>query len=225
MPGFRLKELKARQAAGYATAKIRNGQADAHSQTAVNPRFITIYKGTDVEGNEGQGLSYGKDGQTLPPDPSKPYYGPGYRLDNPLRAGNCATCHTPMAAKISNEKNCGWSGCHTNLTSERAGSWWTLACCLFTWTGDAAEGISCDFCHKIGEVILDAETELPAGHAWDPLLRLSGRRKGISCSLGRWSMSPAGIPTCRCWKERILRALPLWRFWWRGWLRWYAAER
>ena len=27
--------------------------------------------------------------------------------------------------------------------------------------GDAAEGISCDFCHKIGEVILDEETGLP----------------------------------------------------------------
>ena len=28
-------------------------------------------------------------------------------------------------------------------------------------TGDAADGISCDFCHKIGDVILDPQTNLP----------------------------------------------------------------
>lgn len=30
-------------------------------------------------------------------------------------------------------------------------------------TGAAADGIACDFCHKIGEVILDPETQLPYG--------------------------------------------------------------
>jgi hypothetical protein len=80
---------------------------DAHSQTAKNVRFITIYRGTNVKGDEGQAVQYSKEGKALAPDPSQPYYGPGFRLDNPSRAGNCASCHTPIAAKIANQKNCG----------------------------------------------------------------------------------------------------------------------
>jgi hypothetical protein len=67
-----------------------------------------------------------------------------------------------MAAKISNQKNCGWLGCHTNLTSERATtSTMDPGVNPLGLTGDAAEGINCDFCHKVGGVILDPETRLP----------------------------------------------------------------
>ena len=34
----------------------------------------------------------------LLPDLSRPYYGPGYKLDFPNTAGNCGTCHIPGAA-------------------------------------------------------------------------------------------------------------------------------
>lgn len=137
-------------------------KADAHSQAAQNPRFLTIYRGTNVAGELGQRTVYGNKGAALPPDPTKPYYGPGYKLDEPMRDGNCAACHTPLAAKISNQKNCGWSGCHTSLTSERATtSIMDPGVSPLGLTGDAAEGISCDFCHKVGGVRLDAETELP----------------------------------------------------------------
>ncbi len=136
--------------------------ADAHSQAAKNPRFLTMYQGTNTKGQVGQRTAYGNKGAALAPDPSKPYYGPGYKLDEPTRNGNCATCHTPMAAKISNEKNCGWSGCHTNLTSERATrKTMDPGVSPLDLTGDAAEGINCDFCHKIGGVILDPQTKLP----------------------------------------------------------------
>lgn len=136
-------------------------EKDAHSQSAVNPRFLSIYRGTNLDGQVGQRTTYGA-GEALPPDLSKPYYGEGYKLDEPNRDGNCATCHTPMAAKISNTKNCGWSGCHTTLTSERA----TTATMdpgvsPLHLSGDAAEGINCDFCHKIGAVVLDPHTNLP----------------------------------------------------------------
>ena len=134
--------------------------ADAHSKAAVNPRFISIYTGSDVNGNEGKLTRYNSEGKAVIPDSSAGYYGPGYRLDNPQRAGNCATCHTPLASTNVNTNNCGWSGCHTDLTAERAiqVDYGVIPLHL---TGDAADGISCDFCHKIGEVVLDPKTDLP----------------------------------------------------------------
>jgi hypothetical protein len=75
---------------------------DAHGRSATNPRFLTMYNGTDVRGNQSPPTRYGstRDYGRFPlrPDPSQPYYGPGYKLDFPATAGNCATCHTPGAA-------------------------------------------------------------------------------------------------------------------------------
>ncbi len=75
---------------------------DAHANAASNPRFQTMYSGTDVNGNQSPITRYvsKKDYGTEPlkPDPAQPYYGPGYKLDFPDTAGNCAACHTPMAA-------------------------------------------------------------------------------------------------------------------------------
>jgi len=115
---------------------------DAHSQSAQNPRFITMYNGTDVYGNQSPPTRFGTSQDygsfPLPPDLSKPYYGPGYKLDFPSTAGNCAACHTPAASV--NEP---YSIDPTTLT------------------GVAAEGVPCDFCHKIWDVKLDPETQLP----------------------------------------------------------------
>ncbi len=61
-----------------------------------------MYAGTDLAGNQSpltryaQTRDYGR--IPLRPDPSKPYFGPGYRLDFPATSGNCATCHVPVAA-------------------------------------------------------------------------------------------------------------------------------
>ncbi|MFQ5810915.1 MAG: hypothetical protein ACE5JM_14960 [Armatimonadota bacterium] len=119
-------------------------QSDAHSQAAVNPRFLTVYNGSDTAGNQSPRTrrvphpDYGL--ITLPPDPAKPYYGPGYRLDFPDTAGNCATCHVPAAA--------------ARPAAEYAAD-----------PGEAAgiekEGVFCEFCHKIGDVTLDPATRLP----------------------------------------------------------------
>jgi hypothetical protein len=134
---------------------------DAHSQSATNPRFLSMYLGTDIHGNRGQPVQRDMNGLPLPPDPDLPYYGPGYRLDEPQRAGNCSTCHTPLAAKIPNQNNCGWSGCHTDLTSERANGLIDYGVMAWPLEGDAAEGVTCDFCHKVQDVILDPDTGLP----------------------------------------------------------------
>lgn len=117
---------------------------DAHSQSAVNPRFLTMYNGTDVHGNQSPVTRrmYSRDYGDFPlrPDSAKPYYGPGYKLDFPNTAGNCATCHVPAAAaKLG--------GAYTADPNQLSGI--------------EAEGVFCEFCHKIGDVILDPETGLP----------------------------------------------------------------
>lgn len=116
---------------------------DAHAQSAVNPRFLSMYAGTDVHGNKSPSTRYAINrdyGQVpLRPDPAQPYYGPGYKLDFPETAGNCAACHTP-AASIDDPYSIDPS----------------------TVTGVPAEGVPCDFCHKIWEVHLDPASGLPA---------------------------------------------------------------
>ena len=159
--GFSFEGVKGSKSCGLCHPQNPEWEADAHSQSAVNPRFLTMYEGTDVKGQQGQMTKFGDAGKALPPDPTKPHYGPGFKLDYPNRAGNCAACHTPMASKISNIQNCGWSGCHTDLTVERSQGIVPPAPSPLKLTGEAAEGINCDFCHKIGDVYLDSKTKLP----------------------------------------------------------------
>ncbi len=117
---------------------------DAHSQSATNPRFLTMYNGTDVEGNQSPPtrIVYRKDYGSFPlrPDPNQPYYGPGYKLDFPDTAGNCASCHVPAAAAKPGE---------------------AYAADPNQAPGIEAEGVFCEFCHKIGGVNLDPDTNLP----------------------------------------------------------------
>ena len=75
---------------------------DAHSQSAVNPRFLTMHSGTDMSGRRSPSTRYRRISDSrlvpLPPDPEEPYYGPGYRLDYPNHTGDCGACHVPAAA-------------------------------------------------------------------------------------------------------------------------------
>jgi mono/diheme cytochrome c family protein len=124
------------------TLPVDQWRADAHGTSAVNPRFLSMYLGTDLSGNQSPATrfvdnrDYGR--IPLPPDTSLPYYGPGYRLDFPDSAGNCAACHTPMAA-IDEPYGVDPS----------------------TVSGVAGEGIGCDFCHKIWDVRVDESSGLP----------------------------------------------------------------
>ena len=117
---------------------------DAHSQSAINPRFLTMYNGTDMAGNQSPltEYSYTRDYGTfpLPPDPSQPYYGPGYKLDFQDSAGNCATCHVPVQAAHP--------GLEYSADPNQA-------------SGIELEGVFCEFCHKIGGVTLNPDTGLP----------------------------------------------------------------
>ncbi|MBN2243942.1 MAG: hypothetical protein JW793_14745 [Acidobacteria bacterium] len=115
---------------------------DAHSRSAVNPRFLTLHTGKDISGRRSPSTRYRHSGDNrllpLPRDPEEPYYGPGYRLDNPDHTGECGACHTPAAAVAA--------PFNTDPVTVR---------------GAEAEGVTCDFCHKVWAVRLDPETGLP----------------------------------------------------------------
>ncbi|MBC8335107.1 MAG: carboxypeptidase regulatory-like domain-containing protein [Anaerolineales bacterium] len=115
---------------------------DAHSQAAINPRFVSMYSGTDMHGNQSPLTLYGSSRDygrfPLGPDPDQPYFGPGYKLDFPDTAGNCAACHTPAASV-----NDPYSVDPTTVNDV------------------PAEGVPCDFCHKVWGVRLDSTSGLP----------------------------------------------------------------
>ncbi|MCJ7678662.1 MAG: carboxypeptidase-like regulatory domain-containing protein, partial [Anaerolineales bacterium] len=116
--------------------------SDAHGKSASNPRFLSMYSGTDVDGNRSPLTRYGyiRDYGRIPllPDPSQPYFGPGYKLDFPQTAGNCAACHLPGPAVDA-----------------------PYGVDPTTVSGVDALGIHCDFCHKIADVSLDLASGLP----------------------------------------------------------------
>ncbi len=115
---------------------------DAHAHAAVNPRFLSMYNGTDLAGNQSPPTRYATNRDygrfPLAPDANQPYFGPGHKLDVPQSAGNCAACHAPVAAVDAPY------GVDPNSV-----------------TGVGQEGIACDFCHKVFDVRLDDATGLP----------------------------------------------------------------
>ena len=117
-------------------------QEDAHALSAQNPRFLTMYTGSDLLGNNSPATTFfnNRDYGRIPlrPDPSQPYYGPGYKLDFPDTAGNCAACHVPTVAVNS--------AYGTDPTTVR---------------GVGIEGVTCDFCHKVWNVQIDPQTGMP----------------------------------------------------------------
>ncbi len=119
-------------------------QGDAHAGSAVNPRFLTMYRGTDMDGNQSPPPRHATDPDygrvALPPDTTRPYHGPGYKLDFPDTAGNCAACHVPAMAA--------WPAYEYEADVNEV-------------SGIAAEGVFCEFCHKIGAVTLDEGSGLP----------------------------------------------------------------
>ncbi len=115
---------------------------DAHAASAGNPRFLTMYSGTDVDGRQSPATRYvtNRDYGRVPlaPNPTLPYYGPGYVLDFPDTSGNCATCHAPLAAT------------HDPYGVDPR-----------DLVGVETEGITCDYCHKVWDVVLDPATTMP----------------------------------------------------------------
>ena len=117
-------------------------ESGAHAKGTRNVIFQTAYSGTDSSGNKSPLTSYGfsRDYGRFPlrPDNSQPWYGPGFKLDFPDQAGNCANCHMPGEAANAPD--------HTDILRIPAG---------------AIQGTHCDFCHKMASVTVDNVTGLP----------------------------------------------------------------
>jgi hypothetical protein len=62
----------------HASIIYKQWSNNGHAQSANNELFLSIYNGTDLEGNEA--------------------VQPGYKLDYPHSNGNCSNCHAPAAA-------------------------------------------------------------------------------------------------------------------------------
>ncbi len=103
---------------GHCMVACAQWETNAHSQSGINPRFFSLYNGTDISGTT-----------TILP---------GYKLDFPGTAGNCASCHAPGAA--ANEP----------FTTD-----------MNELSGVEAQGVFCDFCHKIGYAYLNPVTGFP----------------------------------------------------------------
>jgi hypothetical protein len=110
---------------GHCMVAYPEWKAGAHGQSAVNARFFSMYNGTAITGTE--------------------VISPGYKLDFPGTAGNCATCHAPGAAT---RKHGAFTADMNDLR-----------------TAAEREGVLCDFCHHIGDVYLDPATGLPYPNA------------------------------------------------------------
>ncbi|NIN67757.1 MAG: hypothetical protein GTO63_24235 [Anaerolineae bacterium] len=103
---------------GHCMVAFPQWEVNAHAQSAINPRFFSLYNGADISGTA--------------------TVSPGYKLDFPGTAGNCATCHAPGAAVDH------------PFTSD-----------MNNLVGVETEGVFCDFCHKVANVYLNPATGLP----------------------------------------------------------------
>lgn len=116
---------------------------DAHASSGKNPRFFSMYNGTDLNGNKSPLTDFAehRDYGLIPIRPTidESYFGPGFLLDFPEKDGNCSACHQPLDA-VANPY-------FTNPNSVSQLS--------------IDEGINCDFCHKIWNVKLDPNSGLP----------------------------------------------------------------
>jgi hypothetical protein len=98
---------------------------NAHGNAGTNPRFYSLYNGTHLTGTQ--------------------VISPGFKLDFPGAAGNCATCHAPAAAV---------RGLRSFMAAD-----------MNELQGVEAEGVFCEFCHKVGDVFLNPATGLPYSNA------------------------------------------------------------
>jgi hypothetical protein len=94
---------------------VSQWERNAHAGAVSNPRFYSLYNGTDLSGTQ--------------------KVAPGYLLDFPGTAGNCANCHAPGAA-LDGFMTTDMNTVHKVQTA----------------------GIHCDFCHKVGGGYFDPES-------------------------------------------------------------------
>ena len=127
--GLNKTAWKARRRCGSCHPSFKEWQADGHSQSATQLSLSLPCMPAPMWMATRAAPKKTNLGIPLAPEPDDDdYHGPGFKLDFPNNPGKCATCHTPMAAKIGNMQTCGWSGCHKDGTAAYAGpASWTRA--------------------------------------------------------------------------------------------------
>jgi cytochrome c553 len=106
--------------------------------------FESMYMGTSASGKPSQParpVIIGTEWVPVPPERSREYHGPGFKLDFPQQSGNCAYCHVPASIPANQASR-------------------DLSSVFFAPRGIEGEGVTCDICHKVFEVIL-ADSGLP----------------------------------------------------------------
>lgn len=101
--------------------EVQEWEQSGHAKVFADPFFSSLYRGTNVNGQV---------------TTSTQNYGPGFKLNYPDQAGDCAYCHAPAAILPSLEP--------TDLTSYYPRP-----------AGVNGEGVTCDVCHKVAGVLLD----------------------------------------------------------------------
>jgi hypothetical protein len=148
----------------------------AHAKGADNIIFQTVYNGTDTQGHQsplttyGVSVDYGK--FPLTPDTSGNWYGPGFKLDFPDQAGNCANCH--IADKALNNPN------NTDVNAKSSG---------------ASQSSLCDLCHKTTDVFVNPATGVPAENMAGVLSMKFVRPDGPQIFLGPYADVDVGPDT------------------------------
>jgi hypothetical protein len=119
--------------------EVTEWQKSGHARVFDEGYFETMYRGTDLRGNSSPSTQWkvvDNDLVRVPPVANDTYRGPGFQLDFPGQPGNCAYCHAPAAIPPSEAS--------IDVSA------------LFPQPADArGEGITCDVCHKVLDVILD----------------------------------------------------------------------
>lgn len=115
-----------------------------HATVFAGGYFESMYKGTSVTGKPSipaRPVIIDNEWVPVPPELKDDYHGPGFRLDFPDQVGNCAYCHVPALIQASQPSTDLY-----NLFPRPGGAW--------------GEGVTCDVCHKVFDVIL-ADDKLP----------------------------------------------------------------
>jgi len=101
--------------------------------------FESMYTGTSTTGKVSQRAEpviIDNEWVPVPAEKGQDYHGPGFQLDFPGQAGNCAYCHVPASVSFSQG-----SMDLSPFFPQLGGAW--------------GEGVTCDVCHKVFEVVLD----------------------------------------------------------------------
>jgi hypothetical protein len=110
-----------------------------HGKVFDGKYFESMYTGSSSTGKMSQPAEpviIDNEWVPVPAEKSNDYHGPGFQLDFPGQTGNCAYCHVPASLTFTQE-----SMDLSPFFSQMGGAW--------------AEGVTCDVCHKVFDVILD----------------------------------------------------------------------